>query len=171
MEWPSSLCPLCHTTLNCGGSRQQGLIHSSLLPHFSLLLDDTDTIFAANTRLHSAIKGYVADQHRVPTLGRDNQQMTAHVLAVLRDPAYREANAVALGMEWPRIPVPGWPAGDEVGAADELAKSAARGRDLPRCWTRTRRCQGSRLERCVLRYRSSRCRPPRTGATSGRVRR
>ncbi len=31
-----------------------------------------------------------------------------HVLAVLHDPAYREANAGALRMEWPRIPLPGW---------------------------------------------------------------
>ena len=33
-------------------------------------------------------------------------------------------------MEWPRIPLPGWPDGDEDGAADELAASAARGREL-----------------------------------------
>ena len=32
-----------------------------------------------------------------------------HVLAVLHDPAYRRANAGALRMEWPRIPLPGWP--------------------------------------------------------------
>ena len=31
-----------------------------------------------------------------------------HVLAVLHDPAYREANAGALRMEWPRIPLPRW---------------------------------------------------------------
>ena len=53
-----------------------------------------------------------------------------HALAVLHDPAYREANAGALRMEWPRIPLPGWPDGDAVGAADELAASAARGREL-----------------------------------------
>ena len=28
---------------------------------------------------------------------------------MLHDPAYREANAGALRMEWPRIPLPGWP--------------------------------------------------------------
>ena len=33
-------------------------------------------------------------------------------------------------MEWPRIPMPGWPDGDAPGAADELAASAARGREL-----------------------------------------
>ena len=53
-----------------------------------------------------------------------------HVLAVLHDPAYREANAGALRMEWPRIPLPGWPDGDDDGAADAFAASAARGREL-----------------------------------------
>ena len=53
-----------------------------------------------------------------------------HVLAVLHDPAYREANSGALRMEWPRIPLPGWPDGDVDGAADALADSAARGREL-----------------------------------------
>ena len=53
-----------------------------------------------------------------------------HTLAVLHDPAYREANAGALRMEWPRIPLPGWPDGDEDGAADELRESAAKGRQL-----------------------------------------
>ena len=53
-----------------------------------------------------------------------------HALAVLHDPAYREANSGALRMEWPRIPLPGWPDGDEDGAADELAASSARGRKL-----------------------------------------
>ena len=53
-----------------------------------------------------------------------------HVLAVLHDPAYREANAGALRMGWPRIPLPGWPDGDDAGAGDALAASAARGREL-----------------------------------------
>ena len=54
------------------------------------------------------------------------------MLAVLHDPAYREANADALRMEWPRIPLPGWPAGDAEGAGATLAESAARGRELAR---------------------------------------
>ena len=49
-----------------------------------------------------------------------------YVLAVLHDPTYREANAGALRMEWPRIPLPGWPDGKAEGAADTLAQSAAR---------------------------------------------
>ena len=46
-----------------------------------------------------------------------------HALAVLHDPAYREANAGALRMEWPRIPLPGWPDGDAPDAAGELLAS------------------------------------------------
>ena len=53
-----------------------------------------------------------------------------HVLAVLHDPSYRKANAGALRMEWPRIPLPDWPDGDAPGAAEELTASAARGRGL-----------------------------------------
>ena len=73
-----------------------------------------------------------AAQHYLERIGADIEDLFHHVLAVLHDPAYREANAGALRMEWPRIPVPGWPdaAGDEVGAAEELAESAARGREL-----------------------------------------
>ena len=55
-----------------------------------------------------------------------------HVLAVLHEPAYREANAGALRMEWPRIPLPGWPDGNAGEAAEALARSAARGRELAR---------------------------------------
>ena len=73
-----------------------------------------------------------AAEHYLERIGADVEDLFHHVLAVLHDPGYREANAGALRMEWPRIPVPGWPdaACDEVGAAEELAKSAARGREL-----------------------------------------
>ena len=64
------------------------------------------------------------------SLGATVEDLFHHVIAVLHDPAYREANAGALRMEWPRIPLPGWPDGDQDGAADELAASAARGRQL-----------------------------------------
>ena len=63
-------------------------------------------------------------------LGAHVEDLFHHVIAVLHDPAYREANAGALRMEWPRIPLPGWPDGAEDGAADEIAASAARGREL-----------------------------------------
>ena len=53
-----------------------------------------------------------------------------HVLSVLHDPAYREENAGALQMEWPRIPLPGWPDSNAADVAKTLASSAARGRKL-----------------------------------------
>ena len=63
-------------------------------------------------------------------LGLDVEDLFYHVVATLHDPAYRAANAGALRMEWPRIPLPGWPDGDDEGAADALTASAARGREL-----------------------------------------
>ena len=63
-------------------------------------------------------------------MGATVEDLFHHALAVLHDPTYREANAGALRMEWPRIPLPGWPHGSGDGAADELAASAARGREL-----------------------------------------
>ena len=72
----------------------------------------------------------VGSMYYLERIGLGIEDLFYHVLAVLHDPTYREANAGALRMEWPRIPVPGWPDGDEVGAAEELATSAARGREL-----------------------------------------
>ena len=63
-------------------------------------------------------------------LGSSVEGLFHHVLATLHDPAYREANAGALRMQWPRIPLPGWPDGNAEGAAHALAESARRGREL-----------------------------------------
>ena len=71
-----------------------------------------------------------AAQRYLERLGLGVDDLFHHALAVLHDPAYREANAGALRMEWPRIPLPGWPDGDTGGAAEELAASAERGREL-----------------------------------------
>ena len=71
-----------------------------------------------------------AAQRYLDRLGLGVEDLFHHVLAVLHDPSYREANAGALRMEWPRIPLPGWPDGDTPGAAEEMAASAARGREL-----------------------------------------
>ena len=69
--------------------------------------------------------------HRyLESLDASVEDLFHHILAVLHDPTYREANAGALRMEWPRIPLPGWPDGSQDGAANELAASAARGRQL-----------------------------------------
>ena len=72
----------------------------------------------------------LAAQRYLERLGADVDDLFHHALAILHGPAYCEANADALRAEGPRIPLPGWPDGDEDGAADELAASAARGRKL-----------------------------------------
>ena len=71
-----------------------------------------------------------ATQRYLERLNANVEDLFHHVLATLHDPAYRHANAGALRMEWPRIPLPGWPDGDAAGAAEALAGSAARGRKL-----------------------------------------
>ena len=71
-----------------------------------------------------------AAQHYLDRLGLGVEDLFHHVLAVLHDPSYRKANAGALRMEWPRIPLPGWPDGNTPSAAEELKASAARGREL-----------------------------------------
>ena len=63
-------------------------------------------------------------------LGISVEDLFHYVLRTLHDPAYREANAGALRMEWPRIPLPGWPHGETEGAAQAVARSAAHGRRL-----------------------------------------
>ena len=73
-----------------------------------------------------------AAQFYLDRLGLGVEDLFHHILAVLHDPVYREANAGALRMEWPRIPLPGWPDGDIGGAAEELAASAKRGQELAR---------------------------------------
>ena len=67
-------------------------------------------------------------QRYLVRLGLGVEDLFHHVLATLHDPAYRAANAGALRMEWPRIPLTGWPDGESEGAAEALAGSAARGR-------------------------------------------
>ena len=71
-----------------------------------------------------------AAQRYLDRLALGVEDLFHHALAVLHDPEYRQANAGALRMEWPRIPLPGWPGGDAPYAADELRASAARGREL-----------------------------------------
>ena len=64
-------------------------------------------------------------------LGLTVEDLFHHALATLHDPAYREANAGALRMGWPRIPCPGWPDGaDREESRATLLASSARGREL-----------------------------------------
>ena len=69
-------------------------------------------------------------QRYLERLGADMETLFHHVLAVLHDPGYRAVNAGTLRMEWPRIPLPGWPDGAAEGAAKALVASATRGREL-----------------------------------------
>ena len=105
-----------------------------------------------------------AAQRYLNRLGLGVEDLFHHVLAVLHDPAYREANAGALRMEWPRIPLPGWPAGDSPGAAEELAASAARGRELAQLLDSETPVPGSPPERCARRLRLLAFPPPSTGS-------
>ena len=72
----------------------------------------------------------LAAQHYLERLGGGLDDLFHHVLAVLHNPTYQKANADALRAEGPRIPLPGWPGGDDDGAGDALAASAVRGREL-----------------------------------------
>ncbi len=79
-----------------------------------------------------------AAQRYLDHIGANVEDLFHHVLAVLHDPVYREANAGALRMEWPRILLPGWPIPGSAGvspasgAAEEFTQSAERGRELAR---------------------------------------
>ena len=69
-------------------------------------------------------------QHYLDSMSAGVEDLFHHVIATLHSPNYRIANAGALRMDWPHIPLPGWPGGVAGGAADALAESAARGRQL-----------------------------------------
>jgi len=69
-------------------------------------------------------------QRYLDRLGLCAEDLFHHVLAILHDPAYREANAGALRMEWPRIVLPGYPNGGDASAAETLRRSAALGHEL-----------------------------------------
>ena len=71
-----------------------------------------------------------AAQRYLDRLGLDVEDLFHHTLAMLHDADYLNANADALRMEWPRIPLPGWPDGNAAHATDSLAESADRGRKL-----------------------------------------
>ncbi|WP_419860066.1 type ISP restriction/modification enzyme [Candidatus Palauibacter sp.] len=95
---------------------------------FPILLRDDglgfDTEGSRRANLSAKAKRYL------DLVGAGADDLFHHVLAVLHDPAYREANAGALRMEWPRIPLPGWPDAETDGAAEALLASADRGRRL-----------------------------------------
>ena len=76
--------------------------------------------------LSEAAQGYLK------RIGASVEDLFHHTLATLHDPAYRAANSGALRMEWPRIPLPGWPNGGAKDDGEVITQSAARGRELAR---------------------------------------
>ena len=92
-----------------------------------LLIDGLDSAGSGNDRRPNLS---TTAQRYLDRLGLGVEDLFYHVLATLHDPVYREANAGALRMDWPRIPLPGWPDGGCQDATGELAQSAARGREL-----------------------------------------
>ena len=104
-------------------------------------------------------------QRYLDRLGANMEDLFHYVLAVLHDPAYREANAGALRMEWPRIPLPDWPE----------ARPKVRRWNLPNrqhmavisrpCSIPKRPCSASPRAHCARRLPRSLCLPPRAGAT------
>ena len=93
------------------------------------LRDDTWGMNASG-QSHPNLSGTA--QRYLERLGASVEDLFHQVLATLHDPAYRAANAGALRMGWPRVPLPGWPDGAAGGAQETLAESAARGRELAR---------------------------------------
>ena len=85
-------------------------------------IDRTDSQHRPNLSLSA--------QHYLDCMGTGVEDLFYHVIATLHDPVYRTVNAGALRMEWPRIPLPDWPDGNVDGAAEGLAASAERGREL-----------------------------------------
>ena len=93
----------------------------------ALVIDDGLVGEAEGSRRHNLS---APAKRYLQRLGTDASDLFYHFLATVHDPTYRKANAGALRMEWPRIPLPGWPNGDRGGAVEALAESARRGRQL-----------------------------------------
>ena len=91
------------------------------------LLDEGIGIEGTNSHRPNLSSGA---QRYLERLGLSVNDLFHHVLAVLHDPTYRQANAGALRMGWPRIPLPGWPDDNAEGAAQALIRSAAHGREI-----------------------------------------
>ena len=106
------------------------LIERTALMFPAWLRDDSIGSDRSEIRRRSNLSS--AARRYLQRLGASPDGLFHYVLAVLHDPAYRAANAGALRMEWPRIPLPGWPDGATTGAADAFGRAASRGGELAR---------------------------------------
>ena len=98
--------------------------------HFYPLWLREDGLGIGNIKIQRRPNLSAAAQRYLYRLGGSAEDLFHHLLATLHDPAYRKENAGALRMEWPRIPLPGWPDGEDNDAAEALLESAAHGREL-----------------------------------------
>ena len=96
-----------------------------------VLLGDDGLATALHQKQHRPNLSGTAQSY-LERLDADALDLVHHVIAVLHEPTYNRANADALRAEGPRIPLPGWGDGGGEGAAAQLARSAARGRELLR---------------------------------------
>ena len=103
---------------------------------FPMWLRNDDNLATAGNSARRRSNLSSAAHRYLERLGTSVEDLFHYTLAVLHDPTYREANADALRMDWPRIPLPGWPLPGSAGilpasaATEALVQSAARGRQL-----------------------------------------
>ena len=112
---------VCHLAGDFGNGRSN---------FFPMWLYNNDALVTTENSLKHLPNLSSAAQRYLGRLGTGVEDLFYYTLATLHDPAYREANAGALRMGWPRIPLPGWSKGDPKSAADALVRSAGRGRQL-----------------------------------------
>ena len=93
-----------------------------------VLLLDNESLSSADVTRRANLTP--TGQRYLDRLGLSAADLFHHALAVLHDPTYRKTNAGALRMDWPRIPLPGYPNGGDESAAETLRQSAAHGREL-----------------------------------------
>ena len=109
---------------------------NGLSSFFPMWLCNNDGLETAGNSMKRRPNLSPAAQRYLERLGVNVEDLFHYTLATLHDPAYRAANAGALRMDWPRIPLPGWPTPGSAGilpasdAAKALTQSAARGREL-----------------------------------------
>lgn len=83
----------------------------------------------SDVRLHRPNLTCPAQQY-VSKVGAKPEDLFFFMLACLHDPGFGRENSDALAMDWPRIPLPGWPDPKTVIHKRAFAKTAAHGRDL-----------------------------------------
>ncbi len=91
---------------------------------------NNDVLGAGDNVLHYLPNLSEAGKRYLHRIRASPEDLFHNILTILHNPTYREANAGALAMDWPRIPLPGWPNGDTKNAAELFAESADRGREL-----------------------------------------